>query len=94
MFNTLYDQCIDGSDFVCGYPHSLRAGVPTGVSHGLWMNQPDYDALRVFWCRRIVAKQKRIANSCTSTDDLQLLLLLAEVMKNERSRSFDLQMVC
>ena len=44
MFNTLYDPYAEGSDFVRGYPYSLRAGVPTGVSHGLWMNQPDYDA--------------------------------------------------
>ena len=44
MFNTLYDPYQEGSDFVRGYPYSLRAGVPTGVSHGLWMNQPDYDA--------------------------------------------------
>lgn len=44
MFNTLYDPYQDGSDFVRGYPYSLRSGVPTGVSHGIWMNQPDYDA--------------------------------------------------
>ena len=44
MFNTLYDPYQDGSDFVRGYPYSFRNGVPTGVSHGLWMNQPDYDA--------------------------------------------------
>lgn len=41
MFNTLYDAYQEGSDFVRGYPYSLRAGVPTGVSHGLWMNQPE-----------------------------------------------------
>ena len=41
MFNTLYDPYQDGSDFVRGYPYSLRAGVPTGVSHGIWMNQPE-----------------------------------------------------
>lgn len=44
MYNTLYDPYQDGSDFVRGYPYSLRSGVPTGVSHGIWMNQPDYDA--------------------------------------------------
>jgi reversibly glycosylated polypeptide/UDP-arabinopyranose mutase len=44
MLNTLYDPYQDGSDFVRGYPYSLRSGVPTGVSHGIWMNQPDYDA--------------------------------------------------
>lgn len=27
-----------------GYPFSLREGVPTAVSHGLWLNVPDYDA--------------------------------------------------
>jgi len=27
-----------------GYPFSLREGVPTVVSHGLWLNIPDYDA--------------------------------------------------
>ena len=41
MFNTLYDPYQEGSDFVRGYPYSLRAGVPTGVSHGIWMNQPE-----------------------------------------------------
>lgn len=41
MFNTLYDPYQEGSDFVRGYPYSLRGGVPTGVSHGLWMNQPE-----------------------------------------------------
>ncbi|KAL3785395.1 hypothetical protein ACHAWO_013582 [Cyclotella atomus] len=44
MYNTLYDPYQDGSDFVRGYPYSLRSGVPTGVSHEIWMNQPDYDA--------------------------------------------------
>ncbi len=33
-----------GTDFVRGYPFSLREGVPTAVSHGLWLNVPDYDA--------------------------------------------------
>ena len=27
-----------------GYPFSLREGVPTAISHGLWLNIPDYDA--------------------------------------------------
>lgn len=44
FFNTLYDPYADGSDFVRGYPYSLRAGVPTAISHGLWLNAPDYDA--------------------------------------------------
>ena len=29
---------------VRGYPFSLREGVPTVISHGLWLNIPDYDA--------------------------------------------------
>lgn len=43
-FNTLYDPYTPGTDFVRGYPFSLRSGVPTVVSHGLWLNIPDYDA--------------------------------------------------
>ncbi|KAL1218811.1 putative UDP-arabinopyranose mutase 4 [Cardamine amara subsp. amara] len=43
-FNTLYDPFRDGTDFVRGYPFSLREGVPTAISHGLWLNIPDYDA--------------------------------------------------
>ncbi|KAK9829843.1 hypothetical protein WJX72_008217 [[Myrmecia] bisecta] len=44
FFNTLYDPYVEGADFVRGYPFSLREGVPTAVSHGLWLNVPDYDA--------------------------------------------------
>lgn len=44
FFNTLYDPYREGADFVRGYPFSLREGVPTAVSHGLWLNVPDYDA--------------------------------------------------
>ncbi|KAA3475769.1 alpha-1,4-glucan-protein synthase [UDP-forming] 2-like [Gossypium australe] len=44
FFNTLYDPYRAGADFVRGYPFSLREGVPTAVSHGLWLNIPDYDA--------------------------------------------------
>lgn len=44
FFNTLYDPYAQGTDFVRGYPFSLREGVPTAVSHGLWLNIPDYDA--------------------------------------------------
>jgi reversibly glycosylated polypeptide/UDP-arabinopyranose mutase len=44
FFNTLYDPYADGADFVRGYPFSLREGAPTAVSHGLWLNIPDYDA--------------------------------------------------
>lgn len=39
FFNTLYDQ-----EFVRGYPFSRREGVPTAISHGLWLNIPDFDA--------------------------------------------------
>ncbi|KAA3459068.1 UDP-arabinopyranose mutase 1-like [Gossypium australe] len=44
FFNTLYDPFREGADFVRGYPFSLREGVPTAASHGLWLNIPDYDA--------------------------------------------------
>jgi reversibly glycosylated polypeptide / UDP-arabinopyranose mutase len=44
FFNTLYDPYVEGSDFVRGYPFSMREGRPTAVSHGLWLNIPDYDA--------------------------------------------------
>ncbi|XWS23071.1 hypothetical protein CRYUN_Cryun29cG0090200 [Craigia yunnanensis] len=36
FFNTLYDPYREGADFV--------RGAPTTVSHGLWLNIPDYDA--------------------------------------------------
>ncbi|CAF2463298.1 unnamed protein product [Rotaria sp. Silwood2] len=44
FFNTLYDPFREGSDFVRGYPFSLRRGIPTAISHGIWLNAPDYDA--------------------------------------------------
>ncbi|KAI4374513.1 hypothetical protein MLD38_012498 [Melastoma candidum] len=44
FFNTLYDPYRTGADFVRGYPFSLHEGVPTAVSHRLWLNIPDYDA--------------------------------------------------
>ncbi|XP_031480302.1 probable UDP-arabinopyranose mutase 5 [Nymphaea colorata] len=44
FFNTLYDPYIKGSDFVRGYPFSLRCGVDCAVSCGLWLNTPDCDA--------------------------------------------------
>eukprot|EP00804_Cyclotella_cryptica_P022070 CCRYP_019735-RB/>CCRYP_019735-RB protein AED:0.00 eAED:0.00 QI:81/1/1/1/1/1/2/1040/700 len=44
FFNTLYDPYASNSDFVRGYPYSLRGGVPTAISHGLWLFTPDYDA--------------------------------------------------
>lgn len=40
FFNTLYDPYREGTDFVRGYPFSLREGRPTAVSHGLWLNRP------------------------------------------------------
>ncbi|GMH42999.1 hypothetical protein BSKO_10921 [Bryopsis sp. KO-2023] len=43
-FNTLYDPYRKGADFVRGYPFGLRNGVPTAVSHGLWVNVANYDA--------------------------------------------------
>ncbi|CDY38107.1 BnaC02g06660D [Brassica napus] len=39
-----YDPYREGADFVCGYPFSLRTGVPCGVSCGLWFNLSDIDA--------------------------------------------------
>lgn len=39
-FNTLFDI-----EFVRGYPHSLRGGRATVISHGLWLDHPDLDAL-------------------------------------------------
>jgi hypothetical protein len=39
-----YDSYQDGSDFVRGYPFTLRQGVQTAISHGIWLNAPDYDA--------------------------------------------------
>jgi reversibly glycosylated polypeptide/UDP-arabinopyranose mutase len=44
FFNTLYDPYRLGADFVRGYPFSLREGRPTAISHGLWLDVPDYDA--------------------------------------------------
>lgn len=44
FFNTLYDPYREGADFVRGYPFSLREGATTVISHGLWLNIPDYDA--------------------------------------------------
>lgn len=44
FFNTLYDPYREGADFVRGYPFSFREGAPTAISHGLWLNIPDYDA--------------------------------------------------
>ncbi|KVH98115.1 Reversibly glycosylated polypeptide family [Cynara cardunculus var. scolymus] len=44
FFNTLYDPYREGADFVRGYPFSLREGATTAISHGLWLNIPDYDA--------------------------------------------------
>nr|VDD33661.1 unnamed protein product [Brassica oleracea] len=34
----------EGADFLSGYSFSLHEGVSTAVSHGIWLNIPDYDA--------------------------------------------------
>ena len=44
FFNTVYDPYQPCVDFVRGYPYSLRRGVQTAVSHGLWLNMYDFDA--------------------------------------------------
>lgn len=44
FFNTLYDPYREGTDFVRGYPFSLREGAVSAISHGLWLNVPDLDA--------------------------------------------------
>ncbi|GAB2277205.1 Probable UDP-arabinopyranose mutase 5 [Dionaea muscipula] len=44
FFNTLYDPFRQGTDFVRGYPFSMRNGVPCALSCGLWLNLADYDA--------------------------------------------------
>lgn len=44
FFNTLYDPFREGTDFVRGYPFSMRDGVPCALSCGLWLNLADYDA--------------------------------------------------
>lgn len=44
FFNTLYDPFCPGTDFVRGYPFSLRSGVECVLSCGLWLNLADYDA--------------------------------------------------
>ncbi|KAI3932869.1 hypothetical protein MKX01_031851 [Papaver californicum] len=43
FFNTLYDPCREGADFVRGYPFSLRSGAECALSCGLWLNLADYD---------------------------------------------------
>lgn len=44
FFNTLYDPYRKGADFVRGYPFSLRNGVASVLSCGLWLNLADLDA--------------------------------------------------
>lgn len=44
FFNTLYDPFHKGTDFVRGYPFSMRNGVECAISCGLWLNLADYDA--------------------------------------------------
>ncbi|PKA48608.1 putative UDP-arabinopyranose mutase 2 [Apostasia shenzhenica] len=43
FFNTLYDPFREGTDFVRGYPFSLRTGVECVLSCGLWLNAADFD---------------------------------------------------
>ena len=43
FWNTMYDPFADDADFVACYPFGLRGGVPTALSHGMWLNVPDYD---------------------------------------------------
>ena len=43
FFNTMYDPFAPDADFVACYPFGLRGGVPTAMSHGMWLNVPDYD---------------------------------------------------
>ena len=43
FFNPVYDPYRLEADFVRGYPYSLRDEIPTGISHGLWMNAYDFD---------------------------------------------------
>lgn len=38
FFNTMYDPFAADADFVACYPFGLRGGVPTAVSHGMWLN--------------------------------------------------------
>lgn len=44
FFNTVHDPYREGADFVRGFPYSMRSGVRTAISHGLWTNAFDYDA--------------------------------------------------
>ncbi|XP_020097855.1 probable UDP-arabinopyranose mutase 2 [Ananas comosus] len=44
FFNTLYDPYREGTDFVRGYPFSLRNGVDCVLSCGLLLNVADYDS--------------------------------------------------
>jgi reversibly glycosylated polypeptide/UDP-arabinopyranose mutase len=60
FFNTLYDPYENGSDFVRGYPYSLRQGVQTAISHGIWLNAPDYDAPTQLF--KIDERNKRLAD--------------------------------
>lgn len=39
----MYDPFAQDADFVACYPFGLRGGVPTAMSHGMWLNVPDYD---------------------------------------------------
>ena len=67
FFNTLYDPYREGADFVRGYPFSLREGVSTAISHGLWLNIPDYDA------------PTQLVKPCECSTRLSLLSLLVRL---------------
>ncbi|CAN6578599.1 unnamed protein product [Malus baccata var. baccata] len=69
FFNTLYDPFANGADFVRGYPFSLREGVPTAISHGLWLNIPDYDAPT-----QLVKPLERNTSSCRYVDAVMTIL--------------------
>lgn len=59
-YNTISDPITTGLDFVRGYPYSLRNGVSTGISHGLWQPNIDYDSPTQL-LRRISSNQRRSA---------------------------------
>lgn len=73
FFNTLYDPYRDGADFVRGYPFSLREGVPTAVSHGLWLNIPDYDAPTQL-VKPLERNKRYIYASCTTNYIIYMII--------------------
>nr|POF05484.1 alpha-1,4-glucan-protein synthase [udp-forming] [Quercus suber] len=84
FFNTPYDPYIKGADFVRGYPFSLREGVPTAVSHGLWLNILDYDAPTQLIKPR--ERNTRANNACfnlTEPSDLTIASLASVCCKTQ-----------